>query len=169
VDFLQRYIGEVLEGVRRLYHDLSPGDLEDLGLTTALRNMVEDFMALHEQTTWRLELPNLEGLFPLAVQTIIYRVFQEALTNIGKHAEPSEVDITATCEGQQVGFVIADNGRGFNLEDLADPGKPSLGLGLMAMEERLKIAGGSLTIWSKPGEGVRLSFNIPAIRAGEQE
>ena len=83
------YINEVIQEVRRLYHDLSPGDVEDLGLTKALRTLINDFASHVPQITWQVDLVDLGGLFSLPVQTIIYRIFQEALTNIGKHAHPT--------------------------------------------------------------------------------
>ena len=85
------YINEVIQDVRRLYHDLSPGDIEDLGLTKALRTLINDFAIYVPKITWKRELVGLEGLFSVPVQTIIYRIIQEALTNIGKHADPTFV------------------------------------------------------------------------------
>jgi PAS domain S-box-containing protein len=93
------YISEVLREVRRLYYDLSPGDVEDLGLTRALRMLINDFASHFSQVTWQVDLADLEGLFPLPVQTIIYRILQEALTNIGKHAHPTVVTISSKKDG----------------------------------------------------------------------
>ena len=76
------YITDVIGEVRRLYHDLSPGDVEDLGLTTALRTLIEDFAIHLPHINWKVDLPDLEGLFSQPVQTIISRLVQEALTNI---------------------------------------------------------------------------------------
>ena len=95
------YLTDTVEEVRRLYYALSPGDLEDLGLTTALRNLVEDFQELYPNINWKIELANIDRLFPLPVQTMIYRIVQEALTNIGKHAYPENVKIKINKEDQQ--------------------------------------------------------------------
>ena len=154
------YINEVIEEVRRLYHDLSPGDLEDLGLTKTLRTLIEDFALRQPQITWKVDLPDLDGLFPLSVQIIIYRLVQEALTNIGKHANPENVTVFAVRERSGVNFVIQDDGAGFNILERQDS---AVGIGLAAMEERLNMIGGTFAIWSKEAEGTRLSFSIPPL------
>ncbi|MFP3868320.1 MAG: PAS domain S-box protein [Desulfobacteraceae bacterium] len=133
------YINEVIDEVRRLYYDLSPGDLEYLGLTTALQNIIEEFAACQPQIIWRVDLPDLDRFFPLPVRTIIYRIFQEALTNIGKDANPTPVNISAKREVQQICFTIKDDGRGFNLTKISGLRGSDQRLGLVAMEERLQI------------------------------
>lgn len=158
------YINHVIEEVRRLYHDLSPGDLEDLGLTKALKNLIEDFARTQPDISWEVELPDLAGRFTVVVQTIIYRLVQEALTNIGKHAEPSQVRIVARAEDGQVRLVIEDNGQGFDLSEVDRD--PSRGVGLAAMGERLYIVGGSLDISSQVGQGTRLTFTVPTLADG---
>ncbi len=153
-----RFLLDTIEGVRRLYLDLSPGDLEDLGLTNALGALIGDFAALQKNIKWTVHLKKLDGLFPLAVQTAIYRVVQEALTNIGKHAEPQKISLTVKTEPQQVNFTIVDNGKGFNVSQVFNAKKT---LGLLAMEERVKILGGSFELWSQPDQGTKVSFTIP--------
>lgn len=153
-----RFIRETIGEVRRLYLDLSPGDLEDLGLTAALDSMIEDFAALQEKIKWEVKLDNLEGLFPLSVQTAIYRVVQEALTNIGKHAAPSQVSLEIRREEQQVSFVIDDDGRGFDRDEIF---KRNNTLGLLSMEERVKILGGAFELSTHQNRGTRISFTIP--------
>jgi PAS domain S-box-containing protein len=157
------YLHEVIQEVRRLYHDLSPGDLEDLGLTKALRTLINDFAGHVPKVNWQVDLMDLEGLFSLPVQTIIYRIIQEALTNIGKHAHPTLVTIFSKKENQQVHFVVQDNGTGFNVQELSSR-DTTRGLGLAAMEERLKMVGGSFEIQSWEQEGTRFGFTIPIYR-----
>ena len=153
-----RFIGETIKEVRRLYHDLSPGDLEDLGLTETLRDMIEDVAALQMKIKWKVVLDNLEGIFPLPVQTAIYRVVQEALTNIGKHAKPKNVVITAKREDHGISIIIEDDGRGFEAAKVLDTKRS---LGLLTMEERVKILGGTFTLWSQKNQGTRISFFVP--------
>ena len=158
VSKIVRSVGSTIEEVRRLYHDLSPGDLEDLGLTTALRSLVDDFADLQKQIKWTTRLDYLDGLFALPAQTAIYRVVQEALTNIGKHAKPKNVFLEIKREKQGVSFTIEDDGIGFQRHKVVTEKKT---LGLLAMEERVKILGGSFELWSQENQGTRISFNIP--------
>jgi signal transduction histidine kinase len=115
-----------------------------------------------------VDLPDLDGLFSQPVQTIIYRLIQEALTNIGKHANPEHVTVAAVQEGSQVHFAIQDDGRGFNMAQVLGGHVAGRGIGLAAMEERLNIVGGSFAIHSREQEGTRLSFTIPILPEGER-
>jgi len=152
------FINATIEEVRRLYLDLSPGDLEDLGLTTALRSLVDDFSQLQKHIRWTIKLGNLDGLFPLSTQTAIYRIVQEALTNIGKHANPKNVFLGIKREKESVSFTIKDDGIGFERQKVVNEKKT---LGLLAMEERVKILGGAFELWSQENGGTKISFTIP--------
>jgi PAS domain S-box-containing protein len=153
-----RFIGQTIGEVRRLYLDLSPGDLEDLGLTAALRLLMDDFAALQKDLSVQIELDNLDGLLPVPVQTGIYRIMQEALTNIGKHAKANQINLLIKSEKEKVSFIIEDDGKGFDAARVLAAKKT---LGLLAMEERVRILGGSFDIWSKKKHGTRISFAIP--------
>lgn len=159
LNFLSITIGEV----RRLYLDLIPGDLEDLGLTAALRSLVEDFFDLQKQIVWSVKVDDLDGLFPVPVQTAIYRVVQEALTNIGKHAKPRNVSVEIRKGADGVSFVIEDDGVGFDRDKVYMERKT---LGLLSMEERVKILGGSFKLWTQKDRGTRISFTIPLPEGG---
>jgi len=152
------FITATIEEVRRLYLDLSPGDLEDLGLTTALRSLVDDFSQLQKHIKWTIKLDNLDGLFALSIQTAIYRIVQEALTNIGKHAKPKKVFLGIKQDKQSVAFTIKDDGIGFERQKVDTEKKT---LGLLAMEERVKILGGAFELWSHENQGTKISFTIP--------
>ncbi len=151
-------IGTTIEGVRRLYLDLSPGDLEDLGLTTALHSLLDEFADLQNNIVWTIKLDNLDGLLPLSAQTAIYRVVQEALTNIGKHAKPKHVSLEIKREKQGISFTIEDDGIGFERNKIVGEKKT---VGLLAMEERVNILGGSFELRSQKDRGTRISFTIP--------
>jgi PAS domain S-box-containing protein len=157
------FLLETIDEVRRLYLDLTPGDLEDLGLTNALEALIEDFAALQKNIRYSIHLENLDGLFVLPVQTAIYRVVQEALTNIGKHAEPEEISLAISKDTKLVSFTIADDGKGFDMSDVLSARKS---LGLLAMEERVKILGGSFSLWSQKSQGTKVSFTIPLTEGG---
>jgi signal transduction histidine kinase len=152
------FISATIAEVRRLYLDLSPGDLEDLGLTAALHSLIEDFMDLQKNLNWTVDIDNLDGLFPLPIQTAIYRVVQEALTNIGKHAKPKQVSLEVKKGETNVSFAIRDDGQGFDKQEIFAAKKT---LGLLAMEERVKILGGAFSLSSQKNQGTRISFTIP--------
>ena len=158
------YIKHVIQEVRRLHRDLSPGDVEHLGLTRALKGLIKDFASHLTGIAWQVELPKLKEMFSLPVQTMIYRLVQEALTNIGKHAAPSRVSISAREETGSLRLVIEDDGQGFDLSEINKDS--SRGMGLAAMQERLYIVGGSLEIRSQKGQGTRLTFSIPTLTEG---
>ena len=158
VSKILRFIGATIGEVRRLYLDLSPGDLEDLGLTDALNSMIEDFVALQKKIKWEVKIDNLDGLFPLSIQTAIYRVVQEALTNIGKHAYPDQVSLKIGREDERVSFVIDDDGKGFDRHKIFTEKKT---LGLLSMEERVKMLGGDFELFSQENQGTRIFFTIP--------
>jgi PAS domain S-box-containing protein len=160
------HINVVIDNVRRLYHDLSPGDIEDLGLTKALSTLIQDFVADQPHLTCKVDLPDFQGLFSPAVETIIYRLVQEALTNIGKHAGPSSIMISALQEEQQVRLTIEDDGKGFKVAEVLGALSEAQGLGLASMEERLNMVEGAFQVWSQKGEGTRLTFSIPTLLPG---
>jgi PAS domain S-box-containing protein len=152
------FINATIEEVRRLYLDLSPGDLEDLGLTTALHSLVDDFSQLQKHIRWNIKLDNLDGLFVLSTQTAIYRIVQEALTNIGRHAKPKNVSLRIKREKQEASFTIVDDGVGFDLQKVVNEKRT---LGLLTMQERVQILGGTFELWSQENRGAKVSFTIP--------
>ena len=160
VESILRYIDEVIKNVRRLYLGLSPGDLEDLGITTALSSLINEFSQHHREITWSIELENIDGLLPLKFQTAIYRIFQEILTNIGKYAAPSHVSVIIRKRDKRAVFVVEDNGKGFNHEQYVSFSVKK-GMGLIAIEERVRMMGGSFKIWSQEDLGTRINFIIP--------
>lgn len=155
------YIDQTIENVRRLSRDLSPAILEDLGLTAAIRWLVDNFNRNVEGTI-TLDMENIDSLFSEDASMIIYRVLQEAITNMGKHADARDASVIVRKVDGAVAFSIEDNGRGFNPFRSSGPDSVEKGLGLAIMEERVRMLMGILTIQSKEGRGTRISFTIPA-------
>jgi PAS domain S-box-containing protein len=154
------FINEVAENVRRLSRDLSPSILEDLGLTAAIRWLVDSF-AKHSNIEIMLDMTEINNLFSQEGQIAIYRVMQECLTNIAKHSHASSVSIGIKKMDEDVIFNIEDDGRGFNAQGafVRDPGMK--GLGLAAMHERIRILGGLMYIISDKDAGTKVIFSIP--------
>lgn len=142
-------LNQAIQEVRRISHDLRPSLLDDLGLRTALTSMLEEFT---ERTgirhAIRLQLP--EHRLPDDIEITLYRIVQEAITNIERHAEASDVILNLTCQDDQLRLEVKDNGRGFHQDDPAD------GIGLINMRERAELLGGSFEIKSRPDSGTRL-------------
>jgi len=154
------YIDQIIENVRRLCWDLAPSALEDLGLSAAITALLEDF-ARHYEIEIEVKLEEIDDLLSPEAQTLVYRLFQEALTNIGKHAKASQIRIEGIRETSQAVFLIEDNGVGFDLEaEIAFAGK-ARGMGLSTMHERARIIGAFFEIESILEEGTWIRFNVP--------
>ncbi len=161
-----RYIDEIIENVRRLSRDLSPAVLDDLGLSAALRHLLDEFRRHPDFPQIHAEMEQVDEFLSREVQINLYRVFQEALTNIAKHAGASRVDIRLELRGGRIVGTVADDGRGFDLPGLRAEAEGLHGLGLAAMEERLRILGGVFQVDSRPGGGSRINFSLPVQEGG---
>lgn len=156
-----QYIDRVIEEVRRLSRDLSPSILVDLGLTAALKRLVEEFVK-HHPIGISLEVENVERLLSEKDQIILYRIFQEALTNIGKYAQANKVTMAARRQDGMISFLIEDDGRGFDVKEFVVKSGAEKGMGLAAMGERVWMLGGNLNLTSQEGKGTQITFSIPA-------
>jgi PAS domain S-box-containing protein len=160
------YIDTVIENVRRLSWDLSPSSLEDLGLSAALGYLVDETCRNHNMQS-EVVMDEIDHLFAPEIQINIYRIFQESLTNVVKHARASLVSVNVVREDGKVSFVIRDNGRGFNLKQAMSGKVAKRSLGLTAMNERALMARGSLQISSRRGRGTTIAFFIPTTKRGK--
>lgn len=157
------YIDEVIENVRRLSKDLSPGILEDLGLSAAVRRLAEDF-GKHYGIRISVELTDMDAILDDKAQITLYRIFQEALTNIGKHSEARHAGITIRRSDGYLLCEVRDDGVGFDLAERTLKEASERGLGLGAMELRAKMLGGRFAVSSERGEGTILTLTIPIKR-----
>ena len=163
---LQEYLDEVIEDVRRLSRDLSPAILEDLGLSAALRWLVSNFRITHAMRATS-EIADIDGLFPENHRITIYRVIQEALTNAGKHSRAENVSVVIRRHEQRVTFAVEDDGMGIDPNYSSKRDVSWKGLGLTTMNERVKMMGGVFDLWSREGEGTRITFSVPLGNGGE--
>ena len=149
-----------LENLRRLARDLRPSILDDLGLIPTLRWYTESY-------TKRLGIPitfkavALHKRLDFEIETVIYRIVQEALTNIAKYAQAKEVSISLNKKNGTLITTIEDNGKGFALETSVLGENYSQGSGILGMKERVNNLGGRFQIESKQGKGTKLSAEIP--------
>jgi signal transduction histidine kinase len=145
------------ETVRRLSRELRPSVLEHLGLSEALQWLFEDFTGKYRMPVFN-SIKEIKQKFSKEQEIIIFRVFQEALFNIGKHAKATRVTIDMTDQGKSAVFLIQDNGKGFDQKEVKRRPPLKTGLGLIAMNERAIMAGGLFEIKSEPGKGTRITF-----------
>ncbi len=160
------YIDTVIENVRRLSWDLCPSCLDDLGLSSSLGYLVDDICRNHNMKC-HVEMDEIDPLFSPETQINIYRIFQESLTNIVKHAEANLVSVQVKKQNGHVFFKIRDNGRGFNPKQAMSSKVAKKNLGLTAMNERALMAQGSLKISSRKGRGTTITFSIPTDNLGK--
>ena len=144
--------------LRRLAHELRPTILDDLGLLPALQGLAH---RVAERTGLRIHMDSaLQGRLAPAVETAIYRIMQEGLTNIAKHAAATHVTLQVWHEGGTVHSLLRDDGAGFVVAQVVDRTGPR-GLGLLGIQERLEALGGTLQITSAPGQGTTLQITLP--------
>ena len=147
-----------LTALRRLMVDIRPPVLDERGLTGALSDAGLTFMADHEEVTVTVEGGDVR--LDSEVETILYRIGQEALTNIAKHADASEVSIDIATTDDRLTMRIADNGRGFD-PSLSETFVRDGHFGLAGMSERIAMVGGEVDLDSSPGSGTTLAFSVP--------
>lgn len=153
---LKGIVRESLADVRKIIFDLRPMALDDLGLVPTLRKFIERFEHTYGL---RVDLVTFgqEKSLPSTMETAVFRLVQESLTNAAKHAEASEVKVTLEYSEQALNIVVQDNGSGFDVEKVE---KKSEGYGLMGMKERAQLIHGKMNILSTPGKGTRIIFSI---------
>ena len=107
------------------------------------------------------EMDEIKDYLPKEANIAIYRITQEFLANVHKHAEASQVAVAIKSLPEKVTITLEDNGKGFDPEEVKSRPKERRGMGLVSMEERLRMLGSQFSMTSQPGKGTRLSFKIP--------
>lgn len=153
LEMLRESAREGLDDVRRVARELRPGVLEDLGLQPALAALATDVSARGGPTVRRSFGPGLPALSAES-ETVVYRVAQEALTNVVRHAAASRVDLSLLRVGDRVVLEVVDDGQGFTPPVVA-------GAGLEGMRDRATLAGGSVEVSSQPGKGTTVRLSVP--------
>lgn len=152
---ISRAVDNTVDLVRRIATDLRPAILDDLGVTAALEQQLRRLReSTGMQTTLTVtEEPELDMLTGVT----LYRIAQEGLANVIRHAEATEVEVSLAVEGDTAVLEIRDNGKGMSREQIAS----SRSLGLLGMRERAELLGGSVAIESRPGEGTCVRATLP--------
>jgi signal transduction histidine kinase len=166
---LEELNGKLVDEVHHLAWELRPAALDDLGLHTVLQNYTEKWsersgiaVDFHSGGLGRQRLPP-------DVETTVYRIVQESLTNVLKHAEARRVSVIVERRRDHLLVIIEDDGRGFEVEEVSRAQGPGGGLGLLGMRERVALVGGALSLDSSPGWGTTARVRIPVPPAAEKE
>jgi signal transduction histidine kinase len=143
-----------LHDVRRLAVELRPAALDDFGLAPAIERLVD----IHRQDASidiDLEIQLADDRLPAGVETTMYRIVQEALTNVTKHAAATKISVLVTRTDKAAVLVVEDDGAGF------EPSDETSGLGLTGMRERVALVGGRLKVEARRGSGTTIAAEIP--------
>ncbi len=156
----------ILEELHRLIFDLRPSVLDDLGLVSAIRWYAERHLEPRGIAV-RCEFSGFGARLMPELETALFRVTQEAITNIAKHSGADTVLIQCLQRDDRISIEIEDDGKGFSPESLPPPAARERGLGLLGMRERVELFGGSLELDSAPGRGTRIAVTVPVVEEGE--
>lgn len=160
---INAFVGNALVELRRIMADLRPPQLDDLGLLPALHWYVQEFRKRYAETNVALETSgDLPRLAP-EVETLVFRIVQEALTNVGKHAAATAVRVALAVDEGMLTICVEDNGRGFDPAQAMQTAAP--GWGLLGMRERTQLLGGGFELHSQPGRGTTVRVWVPLRRA----
>jgi two-component system NarL family sensor kinase len=150
-------LNDVLGEVRRISHDLRPALLDDLGLAAALDHLAREFNE-HTSIATKFEAKGMvDGLTDVA-NTVLFRIAQETLTNIKRHANASHAQIRLVGDKSSIKLIVSDDGIGFDVAGIAQ--HPKRGIGLRNMHERVNAVGGELELVSSP-EGTQVTATLP--------
>ncbi len=164
LELVQRTVGDA----RRIIANLRPTALDDFGLRTAVRLEVEALRAEDWRVGFEGSLRDDERL-PFAVETALFRIVQEALTNVRKHARTKQVRLTLDRLGESVRLSVRDWGRGFDPAVLTNSAGPGERIGLSSMRERVAVLGGDFRIDSSPGAGTAIMVEVPLAKRREAD
>jgi signal transduction histidine kinase len=149
-------IDKTIQTVKRISTELRPGLLDDLGLAAAIEWQTEEFQK-RTGIQCKITIDPKDISFDRDRNTAIYRIFQETLTNVARHAHATEVNVTLQQRDDQLELNVRDNGRGITEKELANPRS----FGLIGIRERVKIFSGINIIKGIPGKGTTLTVRMP--------
>jgi two-component system sensor histidine kinase UhpB len=154
----------VLEGIHKLIVNLRPTVLDDLGLAAAIRASSETRLAdagikLHLEADY-------EERLPITLETALFRVIQEAVNNIIRHSKAENASIELVVDDSTIAVDVEDDGIGFVTDNMFEIRESGQGLGLLGMQERVSLLGGTMSINSQPANGTHLAIRVPLDRKG---
>jgi len=153
----EELLGQTIEDIRTLTFELRPAMLDDFGLIPTLRWYIDNY-ARRSDIRVSLKTKDKDHRFPPEVEEALYRIIQEALTNVAKHAEATEASVSVSKKGSTAVLSVRDNGIGFDPQKALSVAK---GMGLASIKERVDMLGGGFEIISRPRKGTKLNIQIP--------
>jgi len=159
VDRLQELSRQMSQGLYRMVHDLRPAQLDDLGLVPAIQSLLNSECCPKGMTV-TFEVNGAQTRLDSLIETVLFRVTQEALTNVTRHAGTNKAVVHLCYAPEKVTLGVLDSGKGF---DPNEPLRPPRGWGLEGMRERVEAVGGRLILHSAPGHGTTVQVVIPLV------
>jgi two-component system sensor histidine kinase UhpB len=155
---LRELVVDTLDGVRRLAVQLGPSVLEDLGLRSGLEWLVD---RVREEAGLQIELTldTDDDQVPATTAIAVFRVAQEALTNVVRHARATRAELHLSAEGGVLTLAVSDDGVGFDVDEAR--ARPAASVGLFGMAERVALVGGTIEVVSRKGAGTRVAVRVP--------
>jgi signal transduction histidine kinase len=159
-----RLVDQTIQSVRRISTELRPEMLDDLGLVATVEWATREFAA-RTGTKCLLDLPEERIALDPKTATAVFRILQETLTNVGRHANASEVKVRLAKQDGDLTLEVQDNGRGITEDEVSSAGS----LGILGMRERAFLLGGQVAVSGEPGKGTTVRVRIPSACGGERE
>jgi signal transduction histidine kinase len=157
---LKALTADVGHEVNRLAWEVRPTALDDLGLQTAVQQFLEEWSET-SKLAFDLHLTLSGRRLPPAIETVLYRTLQEAITNVVKHADATRVGIILESTDKEARLIVEDDGKGFHWDEVENSTVPNMRLGILGIRERLSLVGGSLEIETAPGQGTTIIIHVP--------
>ena len=158
---IRNQIVEMITEIRRISSNLHPSVLDDFGLVIALQLLCKEFEKVHALKTAFQTSGSIPEHFDPQAEIALYRITQEALSNVAKHAQATEVTVQLSGEGNVIALSVKDNGKGFEMEKARTMRNGDQGLGLVSMKERAELLGGTFGIESQRNYGTKIHVKIP--------
>lgn len=157
---MDKLIDSTIKTVRRISSELHPGILDDLGLLPALEWQAQQFQ-VRTGIICQCNFPREELVLSREEARAVFRIFQETLTNVMRHAQASHVEVRVTREAEHLKFEFSDNGRGITEREKGNRSS----LGLLGMQERARLVGGEVSVTGSPGWGTTVTVRLPSVGA----
>lgn len=164
IEYLKKLSLDIIKGVRTATFNLMPPELSDHGIVSSLAKLTQELSKLTGKEILFYNKTNFEQRLDSLIEINIYRLTQEAINNAIKYAESSHIIVQLSHSETLLSIIIDDNGKGFDIASVDKKRNSESGMGLLFMKERIQYINGRVFINSIPGEGTRITFNIPILK-----